>query len=554
MMYRVGSWFTACLSLLLLAGCTPERSRDGLIIVTTEPDAQWDTSVDAGPDVMSPDTVTTPDAVTTSDTVTPPETDGSTSPPDSSTDECDDLNACGRCGVPDALPGEPCGEVAGNVWACTDDDELECIQGDPSVGFPVADGNIRAMAVDDEYLYLGGNFSYLGPLTGQLGVFDRVDASPKAGWPRISGSVQDVIPDGEGGWYIGGCMSQVGSVQTHGLVRLRPDLSVIEDWIPTLERGCVRTLDLHEGTLYVGGSFLSINGEERTRVASFAHATGELTGFRADPEATLFSIAAGDGLLYMGGTFLRVNDTSRRYLAAVSLETGELTEWSPILSPTGGDTEIRGLVLGDDTIYVTGNFGSIDGVSGPNVAAFSRATGERTSWAPRPFSGSWYGEDLTIFGDTVYVVGFTSTGGGMRQGALAALPTATSEVSWTAQMGTETLTVAADAGAVYAGGIFITADGEPRSRVAAFSAETGALLSWDPGTNGTVRALAVTDDAVIVGGSFSSSGSGTRTRLARISRASGEVSSWNLAPSAWVTLLEMHEGTLYIGGGFDSIG
>jgi len=46
--------------------------------------------------------------------------------------------------------------------------------------------------------------------------------------------------------------------------------------------------------------------------------------------------------------------------------------------------------------------------------------------------------------------------------------------------------------------------GTKRSNVAAFNATTGALLKWNPGANGAVRAIAVTSTRVYLGGSFTS--------------------------------------------------
>ena len=61
---------------------------------------------------------------------------------------------------------------------------------------------------------------------------------------------------------------------------------------------------------------------------------------------------------------------------------------------------------------------------------------------------------------------------------------------------------------VYVGGAFTTAAGNARSKLAAFSATNGALLSWDPSANDGVMAMVMAPDQskIIVGGVFTTLG------------------------------------------------
>src|SRR5207244_3791437 len=93
-----------------------------------------------------------------------------------------------------------------------------------------------------------------------------------------------------------------------------------------------------------------------------------------------------------------------------------------------------------------------------------------------------------------------------------------------------------------------------RHNVAAFNATTGAVLKWNPGTNGTVRTIAVTSTRVYLGGSFSSVGGKARSNLAAVTYA-GAVAKWNPGANRAVFVIRPGpNGELFAGGDFTKIG
>jgi hypothetical protein len=95
----------------------------------------------------------------------------------------------------------------------------------------------------------------------------------------------------------------------------------------------------------------------------------------------------------------------------------------------------------------------------------------------------------------------------------------------------------------------------PRNHVAAVSLSTGALLPWNPNTNGTVRALKVAGSFVYLGGAFTQVGGAAHVRLAKVSAtgAGAVVSTWTASASGEVFSLASAAGTIYAGGGFGTI-
>jgi hypothetical protein len=110
---------------------------------------------------------------------------------------------------------------------------------------------------------------------------------------------------------------------------------------------------------------------------------------------------------------------------------------------------------------------------------------------------------------------------------------------------------------LYVGGDFTraTAGGKTvaRSRLAAIDATTGALLSWAPAVNGTVRAIAISGSAVYVGGNFSTVAGAKRDSLARVDAATGKVHAFSHSMSGMPYSLTVGHGRLYVGGNITAV-
>jgi hypothetical protein len=177
----------------------------------------------------------------------------------------------------------------------------------------VVDGTVNSVLPVADRVYLGGGFTYAGPLTGSGVPLRRAGAAPAAGVPRVDGSVDASTPDGAGGFYVGGEFTQVGAVRRWGVVHVSADGRVDPGFASDLKTGSgglavagsVRALALSGSTLYVGGAFDSIGGQPRSGIAAVDARTGAVSAWSPNPDraGNANALAVSRRRLYAGGSF-----------------------------------------------------------------------------------------------------------------------------------------------------------------------------------------------------------------------------------------------------------
>lgn len=154
-------------------------------------------------------------------------------------------------------------------------------------------------------------------------------------------------------------------------------------------RPVVRALAAKNGRVYVGGNFTTVGGQPRRNLAAVNPTSGALdTAFSATVgtnTSIVYALAADASRLYLGGTFASVNGVSRGKLAAVNPASGALdAAWR-----ARANNVVRELEFGpnnDGTIFAMGGFKSVTGSDGANVARqsvarFVAASGNVHPWA-----------------------------------------------------------------------------------------------------------------------------------------------------------------------------
>jgi hypothetical protein len=435
------------------------------------------------------------------------------------------------------------------------------------------DGPVESTVRDGNTIYIGGSFLKVGPSSGGGVEVDAVTGKPRAAFPKVAGVIEVVVPDGHGGWFIGGDFSGVAGLPHHNLAHLLPN-GAVAAWNPEPD-GPVAALALSDGTLYLGGAFGTIGGQTRHLAAAVDVRTGVVRPWDPDVHADevagynrVWAILVAGDVVYMGGAFTTVGGQRRYCLAALDATTGKPTAWNP--SP---DSDVRTLALKDSTLYVGGGFWNIGGRTRKVLAAVDRTTGEARSWdagvdqvPENVYQGGRRVMGLIVSDTTLYVAGiFNRIGGATRQG-LAAVSTATgAATSWDPHAVIADWLPASFYGlarlgrTLYVGGWFDSLGGRSATQsggmTGAIDMETGLAVDWNPRPNNVVSALAAAGGAVYLGGHFSSVWNWQpRVGLAALDATTGALKPWNPGADNLVKSLAVRGGKVYAGGWFSTMG
>ena len=185
-------------------------------------------------------------------------------------------------------------------------------------------------------------------------------------------------------------------------------------------------------------------------------------------------------------------------------------------------------------VYVTGSFatarpaGAAPGerqVPRANLLAFDLATGDLVpGWAPS-LNAQGLAITASADGKTLYVGGDFTTVDGAARPRLVALDAATGAVvpGFAPTPNARVRALAVSDGTLYAGGSFTTVSGQPRSRLVALRGADGAVTAWEGGADAEVLALTAPAGAgsLVVGGRFTTLGGARAYGLGALDLGSG---------------------------------
>ncbi len=309
---------------------------------------------------------------------------------------------------------------------------------------------------------------------------------------------------------------------------------------------------LSGSTLYLGGSFSTVAGQPRLRLAAIDVNTAALLPWNPGATSPVSSLAlSSTGSLFASGEFLTVGGVARHHLAEID-STGTVTPWIADARPEAAVLASSGV----GTLIVSSSLTARGNVARTGLAAFDLTTGALLPWAPvtvepvrflaatagrvyvglsgslavmDPVTGTqvtFYPATVGLFAHDPWIYWATSSSGGPQAVQRAALDTGVVDVMWrpaafvpeaVAQDGTTLYFASTTAGLAAIdtrSGRTIWTNAGAASRQVAVSgdtlfiastlftimtvdARTGASTGSWPGT--TARALTVADGRIVAG-------------------------------------------------------
>jgi trimeric autotransporter adhesin len=327
--------------------------------------------------------------------------------------------------------------------------------------------------------------------------------------------------------------------------------------------GAVRTVRTTFGafsahTVYLGGSFSLVGGQPRNALAS-TNAAGTLTSWNPGADSTVHSLVVAGSTIYVGGDFTVVAGVARRRVAGIDT-AGAATPWDP-----RANGPVHALALWGSQLFAGGNLTGMGGVMRDRLAALDRHSGAATDWAPSA-DGPVY--TLAHHHGVVYAGGDFQFINGLARFHLAGFDASTGQTTnWNPVANGPVFVMVPDGGTILIGGEFTVVGGALRSRLAELDIASFTVTGWNPGADRTVYELVLHDrttpvptTTVFAGGLFTSAGGATRSRVAELDRTTGAATSWN-PPSFEAANSGYFVGTIvpadpfvYVGGAFYEVG
>ena len=344
----------------------------------------------------------------------------------------------------------------------------------------VTNGPVSAIAPAGDKVFIGGNFTRVGPCIG--GVFDRVfdtihsvvrnniaalDATtgePTAWNPNANSGVQTLTVSGTT-VYAGGDFTIIDGQSRNHIAALDATTGNATSWNPNANGNLISdvlSIAVSGTTVYVGGLFDSIGGQSRKNIGALDATTGNALGWNPDASDGVYSLAVSGTTIYVGGAFNTIGAQTRNYIAALEATTGNVLSWNP-----NADYWVKSLAVNGTTVYAGGRFTNIGGQNRNYIAALDATTGNALAWNPNAFRHFYYPASYCIV-NSITVSGTT----------------------------------------IYAGGLFDSIGGQTRSDMAALDGTAGTVLAWKPNLPGGVYSLAVKGSTIYAGGLFASEGQG----------------------------------------------
>lgn len=313
----------------------------------------------------------------------------------------------------------------------------------------------------------------------------------------------------------------------------------------------VEAMALSGSNLYIGGSFTTVSGSTRNKIAAVDKDSGALLPF--DPDIDLggivYDLLISDSALYIAGLFTTASGSTRNCLAAVDKDSGTLLPFDP------NTDSVYCMAISGSNLYIGGGFTTVSGSARNCLAAVNKDSGALLPFNPNAGSVNI----IVISGSNLYIGGdFINVSGSVRNRLACVNKDSGALLPFNPNVnGTINSLVISDSN-LYLGGLFTTVSGSTRNSLAAVNKDSGALLPFNPNTGigSYITSLAISGSNLYIGGEFETISGSTRSRIAVVDKNSGALDIFNTGVPGFngtIRSLLISEPFLYLGGEFTSI-
>ena len=450
-----------------------------------------------------------------------------------------------------------------------------------AIGNSGVDDEVFAMATDGDLLFIAGAFSKAGDLdVNNIVTWNGNNFGYAGTGPDVlqgTNGIINALAVSAGQLYVGGQYTVAGTKQVQNLSRY--DIAT-RSWVDIgaitagTNQAFVSCLMVDGSNLYVGGTFTHAGGIPANNIAIYntvSKSWSAVGGAEQGVQGNVNAIAKGPDGVYVGGSF-----SSAGGVAAQSIARWDGNAWHA-LADGGVEGFVNAIAVMDRVVFVGGGFVKAGDTVASNIArwvpdstTWTRLTGFFWLSAQEPVRLEGNGADnvvrtLIVDGDDLYVGGtfVTTYPADFTTSNLSANYIARWHESagnplfhtrWWQSLGRGmdgfVNTLARYDGALYAGGAFSRASGQPAQGIAKW--QNSRWFSLASGIGDIVMTMTTTNGEIYVGGEFDLAGESRASRLARLNGA-----TWEVVPDPFygtIYTVEADGEWIYVGGRFDAVG
>lgn len=456
------------------------------------------------------------------------------------------------------------------------------------------DREVTAMSSDNDYIYLGGEFTSFVKkgqgLRSAVGIINHVDKKIKPLWDTHWASFGSVVDDGKGGWYVSTYLdfdeNNPNDKENHKIIHINSDYTIDPNWSINIDANKLNNMTamaLHGNYLYVGGHYLIASNHNIIRISTI---TGEIDRnwgkniamYNDNTMERINQMIISNNHIVVAGDFERVttgesgnssNAISIKNICRISLETGLLDRnWN-----LNANAQITNMVLNNEDLYILGSFSQIGGVTlaQSGIAKININTNiVDIQWVP--VLDGWINV-IKILDNNIYIGGSFRKVNGVNRTHIAKLSKqGVLDINWdlkidyTAdassyyygyQVSSNVNTMSLIGNDLYVGGNIRSVNGQPSANACKFSFNTGAVdNTWNVKTNDKVTQILPWKDGILVTGWFRQIGCEYRQGLARIKKSNMELDEvWQpkISSESYILSLSVSSNYLYVAGAFSEI-
>ncbi len=452
------------------------------------------------------------------------------------------------------------------------------------------DGSINEISLQNNQLYVAGNFKGLyernSPYGGAVSTATGV-LQPSFRNNTPDGEVMVSINDGNGGWYIGGAFTHVGSVARAHVAHIDAN-GQVTPWQCDANNN-VRSLLLNNGNLYVGGEFTTLGGLNRSYLGMVNPTTGAVQNWNPAPNGPVYAVTSGSTNIYFGGEFSVFSGQVRNNAAGILASSQQLLPWNP-----NTDGSVRTMLAADGVVYLGGYFSMINNGGQAYMGAVNETTGNNNVWTHPTLNDAvltisnmpgviLYGGLVTSACPTCpcqYMLQMTPAYGVFSTSNMytpffnGILNSVTVDNVVANDLGGGTIQYTAS---VYVGGYFdqvnsrvISGSGYSiynKKKIARFTTsyffvngnQMGSEIellkdSWVSGASGNnVNTITSNGNSLYIGGQLNWLGANNKNHLMALETQYGEGTSWSPQPDNSVNSMQFIGSTIYISGAFANV-